>query len=234
MSLCTQLLFSYLENTLKFKPQMALIPCKHCIIITCYSQRQCFQYINPENGKMNVIAILLTLLLVLELVEAQCKTLCSIIAANTSYNVKLCTQQECYSQTFIDRLQMCRCTINEDKNVCTSTCTSSECQNITIEISSSSPSISPSTTNTNGCEPSTHSTISLQGTGTTERQSTTTATPMQLCSCSATKALGARVALGALVGLFTVLLTLAIIGWVCTCVILKKKGTVNINKTKTR
>ena len=36
-----------------------------------------------------------------------------------------------------------------------------------------------------------------------------------------------------LIGLLTVLLTLAITGWVCTCVILKKKGTVNINETKT-
>ena len=208
---------------------MAIIPCKHCITITCYSQRQCFQYINSESGKMNIITILLTLLLVLELAEADCITLCSIIPANIPHNVKLCTdQQECYSLTFIDQLQMCRCTINEDKNVCTSTCTSSECRNITIEISSSSPSISPSTTNTNGCEPSTPSTISLQGTGTTECQSPTTVTPMQLPSCPATKALGV------LVGLLTVLLTLAIIGWMRTCVILKKKGAANTNKTKTR
>ena len=171
---------------------------------------------------MNVIAVLLTLLLVLELVEAQCITLYNIIAANIPHNVKLCTQQECHSQTFIDRLKMCRCTINEDDNDCTSTCISSECRNITIEISSSSPSTSPPTTNTNGCEPSTPSNTCPQGTGTTEFQSTTTATPMQLCSCSA------------LVGLLTVLLTLAIIGWVCTCVILKKKGAVNFNKTKTR
>ena len=174
---------------------------------------------------MNVITILLTLLLDLELVEAECITSCNIIAANTPHNVKLCTQQECYSQPFIDRLQMCRCTINEDKNVCTSICTSSECRNITIEISSSSPSTSPPTTNTNGYESSTPSNISPQGTGTTECQSTTTVTPMQMCSYSA---------LRALVGLLTVLLTLAIIGWVYTCVILKKKGTVNLNKTKTR
>ena len=56
----------------------------------------------------------------------------------------------------------------------------------------------------------------------------------QLCSGSATNTSVTQAALGTTVGLLAVLLMLAIIGWVCTCMILKKKTTMNINKTNNR
>lgn len=55
-----------------------------------------------------------------------------------------------------------------------------------------------------------------------------------LCSGLAVNESITQAALGATVGLLSVLLTLAIIGWVCTCVILRKKGTMNVDKTNNR
>ena len=66
-------------------------------------------------------------------------------------------------------------------------------------------------------------------TGTTS--SSTSSSPLTTEARSGESDTFTVVALGALVGLLTVLLTLAIIGWVCTFMILKKKGTANINKT---
>ena len=160
---------------------------------------------------MNVTAILLTLLLILELVEAEGIASCNL-KTNTSisYNFEFSVPTQ---QKFICKLKMCRCTINGDRNDDTSTCTSNlilkdfKCDNITIENTSCS---TPSSTTTSSTQCS---------------DSTTTA---------ADDSVEVKSSLGALVGLLTVLLTLAIIGWVCTCVILMKKRTANIDKTKTR
>ena len=88
---------------------------------------------------------------------------------------------------------------------------------------------------TNYVIPSTSSQKGNQSTDGLLSSVTLTPTPSkQLCSGSATNASITQAALGATVGLLAVLLILAIIGWVCTCVILKKKATMNINKTNNR
>lgn len=70
-----------------------------------------------------------------------------------------------------------------------------------------------------------------------------TSSQQSLCNRSATntsKTITQAEASGAIVGLSTViiilagLLIVAIIGWVCTCLALKKKGSMNINKTNNR
>ena len=156
---------------------------------------------------MNVTSILLTLLLVLELVEGWCITSCNITADSISCNSILCTPKHCYSQEIIDQLNMC--SINNSSTPPPDE--NLECRDITIEIT---PSSTPS---------SSHTTSSICTATSTSCQ--------QSCTSSATDV---QAALGALVGLLMVLLTLALFGWVWTCVILKKKGTVNINKSKTR
>ena len=153
---------------------------------------------------MNVTSILLTLLLVLELVEAWCITSCNNTADSISYNSILCTPKYRYNQKIIDQLNMC--SINNGSILPLDEIL--ECRDITI--SSSTPS-------------SSHTTSPICTATSTSSQ--------QLCTNSATNV---QAALGVLVGLLTVLLTLAIIGWVYSCVILKKKGTMNTNKSKTR
>ncbi|MCG8624077.1 MAG: hypothetical protein MJE68_19055, partial [Proteobacteria bacterium] len=70
-----------------------------------------------------------------------------------------------------------------------------------------------------------------------------TSSQQSLCIGSATntsKTITQAEALGAIVGLLglsailAVLLIVAIIGWVCTCLALKKKGSMNLNKTNNR
>ena len=161
---------------------------------------------------MNVTSILLTLLLVLELLEAQYITSCNITADSISYNSILCTPKHCYSQEIIDQLNMCRFSINNSSTPPPNE--TLECRDITIEITSSS---TPSSSHT-----------------TSPICTATSTSSQQLYTSSATDVQAALGALGALVGLLMVLLTLALFGWVWTCVILKKKGTVNINKSKTR
>ena len=67
-----------------------------------------------------------------------------------------------------------------------------------------------------------------------------TSSQQSLCIGSATntsKTITQAEALGAIVGLSAMIIILfivAIIGWVCTCLALKKKGSMNINKTNNR
>ena len=70
-----------------------------------------------------------------------------------------------------------------------------------------------------------------------------TSSQQSLCIGSATnisktitqaKALGAIAGLSAVILILAVLFIVAIIGWVCTCMALKKKGSMNINKTNNR
>ncbi len=70
---------------------------------------------------------------------------------------------------------------------------------------------------------------------------TTTSTPSKQLSCNNGSATNASItqatALGVIAGLsvvIVVLLILAIIGWVCTYLALKKKGTMNVPKTNSR
>ena len=189
---------------------------------------------------MKIIALLQTFSFVLQFVIGQMKDLelsynVTICKSGMSYTFKMCLQElpnQCCSTnqiTFGQRAMAhskIECKYNEEAE--TTQNLAPNCLFITYKgstIDASTCTIS-----------STYSTTSEQTPGITNSPSTTSHSSSkehcQTCSCPAIN-IYTQASLGA-TGVLTVLLILAIIGWVCTYVILKKKGAVNINKTYTR
>jgi hypothetical protein len=118
-----------------------------------------------------------------------------------------------------------------------------ECACISIASKCSLNKIIECTTIDARGNPFTPTSTNHQAPGTTE--TTIASTPSKQLSCSngsatinasitQATALGVIAGLSAVILILAVLLTLIIIGWVCTCLALKKKGSMNINKTNNR
>lgn len=176
---------------------------------------------------MKIIAKLLTFWLVLELIEAKCISYnLTVSQPDILYNFKLCTPKhpsQCNNQNTVKQFNQCECEngegLNHRKRMLTRSNLFLECKNITIKtISSSTPSYShimstncpDSTTIDTGGNSFTHS----------NRGPLPTSNPSpRECRCSPIN----QATLGATTDILAVLLILAIIGWVYTCIILKKK-----------
>lgn len=195
---------------------------------------------------MKVKVLLLTFLLALEVVRAMPQHN-RIVRESKTYHCNRCTKNknDCRNQNPIDnssgngnRRRKKRMDGDTPDTMCF------ECQEIPIDTTSSSmpscPIVTPTKCSSSATDASTNSVRTTAQQGIQKAMdspiptvtSGTSTKPM--CSGLATKESITQAALGATVGLLSVLLILAIIGWVCTCVILKKKDTMNIDKTNNR
>ena len=191
---------------------------------------------------MKVQVLLPTFLRALEVVRAMPQHNLIVRESNTFYHFNRCTKNkdDCHidnSSGNGSRRRKKR--MNDDTpDMCF------ECRDISINTTSSStsscPIVTPTKCSSSATDASTNSvrTTAQQGIQKAMDSPIPTVTSgtsnKQMCSGLATKESITQAALGATVGLLSVLLILAIIGWVCTCVILRKKGTMNMDKTNNR
>ena len=197
---------------------------------------------------MKVKVLLPTFLLVLEVVKTMQQYNLTVCESNISYHFNQCKKElsTCKNQNCNNGCE------KEKSHRRRNTGSASQCEELfvcedisldpTFSSTPSCPIVIPTkwssfTTDasTNSIIPSTIAQQGIQKAMDSPIPTVTSGTSnKQMCSGLATKESITQAALGATVGLLSVLLILAIIGWVCTCVILRKKGTMNMDKTNNR
>lgn len=204
---------------------------------------------------MKVQVLLLTFLLVLEVVIAMRRHNLTVHESNTSYHFSRCKKEPSTSTNQNCNNVMKGCEEEEEEEDCRTkrnAGSASQCEEVfvcediisldpTFNSTPSCPIVIPTKCSSFTTDATTNSiitsTTAQQGIQKTKDSLLPTVTSMSnkpSCSGLATNESITQAALGATVGLLSVLLILAIIGWVCTCVILRKKGTMNMDKTNNR